>query len=315
MGIDCLVIGGSGFIGHSLVRQLVAAGHKVTVLGRRPASTVSLPEGCSYSQGDYGNTKDLAKHLQPGIAVFCLAYATIPSTSYEDPVGDIMDNIPPAVRFLETLHQIGAGKVLICSSGGAAYGHAADTIKESHPTRPISPYGITKCAIEMYAHFYHVTKRLPVVIARPSNAYGEGQRHGTGQGFLAEAIHLILAGKAIPIFGDGETIRDYIHVEDVARGLMAALLHGTIGEIYNVGSGQGTATYELIHLLTTLADQRGIPVATAQYPRREFDVSANVLDSSKLKHASGWSPEIALGEGVERMWLHSLARQKPLATR
>ena len=180
-------------------------------------------------------------------------------------------------------------------------------IQESHPTAPISPYGITKLTIEHYALMFHHTRDLPVVVVRPANAYGVNQRSRTGQGFLAAAIDAILSRRAIEIYGPSGTIRDYIHVTDVATGILAALNLGLDGEIYNLGTGVGASNLDVISLLRPLTQACGYPIQVNHLPSRRFDVEANVLDCQKLLSISGWSAQISIRQGFAEMWDHALS--------
>jgi UDP-glucose 4-epimerase len=201
-------------------------------------------------------------------------------------------------------------RLVIVSSGGTVYGAASVLpIPEDHPTNPISPYGITKLTIDSYARMFHATTDLPVLIARPANAYGEAQRTGVGQGFMAAAIDAIQRGREVEIYGLEGTIRDYIHVRDVASGILAVLQRGTVGNLYNLGTGIGASNLDLIRLLQGLADADGFSVRVSHLPERRFDVAANVLDSRKLSDATGWSPRISLAEGLAAMWRHGLQRE------
>jgi UDP-glucose 4-epimerase len=129
---------------------------------------------------------------------------------------------------------------VLVSSGGTVYGVARSLpIAEDHPTEPISPYGITKLTIEKYAGMFGAASGLPIVIVRPGNAYGEGQHASTGQGFIATAMDAICRGEAVGVFGPIGTIRDYVHVADVASGIVAAWILGAAGETYNIGTGVG----------------------------------------------------------------------------
>src|SRR5690606_21829759 len=118
---------------------------------------------------------------------------------------------------------------------------------------PISPYGITKLVMERYALISYLTKQLPVTVVRPANAYGLGQRPFTGQGFIATAMGMILEKRPVTIFGARDSIRDYIHVRDVASGLVAALAHGHNGEIYNIGTAIGRSNTDVLQEISTLA--------------------------------------------------------------
>src|SRR5208283_5085757 len=132
---------------------------------------------------DYGDRSFLADLLKDVDEVVNLAYSTVPKTSFEDPVQDILSNLPSAVNLFLATSQSSVQRLVLVSSGGTVYGKAASLpIVETHPTNPISPYGITKLAIEKYAVMYHNHTGLPVVVLRPGNAFGEGQRPFTGQG-------------------------------------------------------------------------------------------------------------------------------------
>ena len=298
-----VVIGGAGFLGSPLVSRLVAAGRRVTVLGRRSQPQANLPQGCSYVMGDYGNRSLLKEVLRPGCEVIDLAYSTVPKTSFQDPIFDLLSNLPASVGLLQEAVACGVAKVLFVSSGGTVYGPALRLpIDENHPTEPISPYGITKLTIEKYALMFSKNTSLHVVIARPANAYGEAQRAGTGQGFIAAAVHAALNGLPVQMFGGEGTVRDYVHVEDVALGLLAVLEHGANGQCYNIGTGVGASNQQIIELLEQKMSTLGLKIKVEVQPARAFDVESNVLESSKLCNASGWKPCIPLPEGIQRVW-------------
>jgi UDP-glucose 4-epimerase len=305
-----LLIGGAGFIGLAVCRLLAASGREVVILGRGAPPAEPLPTGCRYVQGDYANVGVLRGVLPPGGDVVNLAYSTVPKTSFSDPTFDLLSNLPASVTLLQEVGRIGVNRLLIVSSGGTVYGEPTNLpIHEDHPTLPISPYGITKLTIDSYARMFHITSGLPVLIVRPANAYGEEQRTGVGQGFIATAIEAIQAGRPVEIYGKEGTVRDYIHVHDVASGIVAALERGGIGEVYNLGSGSGASNLDILRLLGRLAEADGFVVQRRHLPERRFDVSANVLDSSRLSQATGWAPTIPLTEGLTRLWHEALRRR------
>ncbi|NTW89230.1 MAG: NAD-dependent epimerase/dehydratase family protein, partial [Desulfobulbaceae bacterium] len=236
----CCVIGGTGFVGSHLVDLLHATGRVLSVIGRNAIPTRPLPAGVKYLAGDYADAYFLKGVLQGVDEVIMLAYTTVPKSSFEDPVRDILDNLPAPVKLFETACSQGLKKLVFVSSGGTVYGKPQYLpISEDHPTHPISPYGITKLATENYAYMFHELAGLPVVTVRPGNAYGEGQKPFVGQGFVSTAIVSILQEKEITLFGESGTIRDYVHVSDVAAGIHAALDKGMPGSCYNIGTGSG----------------------------------------------------------------------------
>ena len=306
----CLVIGGAGYIGRHVTRLLCESGRDVTVIGRRAKADRDLHPACRYVCGDYGNRAVLRGILKSGCEVIDLAYSTVPKTSFEDPVFDLMSNLPASVGLFQEALAAEAGRVLIVSSGGTVYGPTDRLpIREDHPTQPVSPYGITKLATDRYAMMFHRNAGLPVIVIRPANAYAEDQRAGTGQGFIATAVAAILSGRAIEIYGRAGTIRDYIHVSDVAAGIVAALDHGDEGEIYNLGTGVGTSNGGIINILEKLAREQGIPLLNKTLPSRGFDVEANVLDSTKLSQKSGWAARVLLEDGLKRVWEAACSRR------
>jgi UDP-glucose 4-epimerase len=299
----CLIIGGSGFIGRHVTRLLCEAGREVVVLGRRPKADRGLHPASRYVAGDYGDRSILRGLLKPGCDVVDLAYATVPKTSFEDPIFDLLSNLPASVGLFQEALRSRVRRVVVVSSGGTVYGPAVSLpITEEHPTNPVSPYGITKLATDRYAMMFHRNSGLPVVVVRPANAYGEEQRAGTGQGFIATAVEAICSGKEIVLFGEKGTVRDYIHVSDVAAGIVAALERGEDGEIYNVGTGVGTSNADILAHLTPHAGSRGIEIRTTIQPARLFDVEANVLNSAKLAGITDWHPGISLADGLDRVW-------------
>lgn len=297
------VIGGTGFIGHSVVEGLLETGRQVSVIGRKPRPSRSLPTGVAYYSGELGDRTFLTDVLRGVDEVIDLAYTTVPQTSFDNPVGDITSNLPAAVTLFQIAGELALKKVVVVSSGGVVYGNAIHLpITEDHPTNPISPYGITKLAVEKYALMYWKANALPVVCVRPANAYGEGQKPFIGQGFISTAIASILKGRAVSIYGESGTVRDYIHVHDVSRGIIAAMEIGVPGSCYNVGTGVGRSNRDVWNVLFRLARDNGLNPLLRVLPPRRFDVAANVLSSAKLFTDTGWQAEVAFDEGIGRTW-------------
>lgn len=297
---SCLLIGGGGYIGSYVAPLLLETGRRVTVLGRRLSPSYPLPSEATYVQGCFSDLSLLRNVLDKHHEVIHLAYATVPNTSFDNPLGDLLQNLPPTVQLFSEIAERG-GRLVLVSSGGTVYGEAMTVpISESHPTKPISPYGVTKLSLERYAHLYAATHGLQVICMRPSNAYGEGQRPFTGQGFIATAIASAMQGQPITIFGECGTIRDYVHVADLARGIVLALESAQPGETYNVGTGIGRSNVDVLKAIAPLMDQAGASVQVHHEPLRPFDVRVNVLDSTALNRQTGWTPRITFQDGLSR---------------
>lgn len=194
-------------------------------------------------------------------------------------------------------------RIAVVSSGGTIYGKAKSLpITEKHSTNPISPYGITKLAVEKYALMFGNHHDLPIVILRPANAFGEGQAPFTGQGFIATAMASIIKNKEVVLFGESGMIRDYIHASEIAAAIVASIEKGKPGVCYNIGSGVGRSNKEVLDHIYPLALASGFKPVLKVLPARKFDVPANVLDSSKLTHDTGWEPVLPFKKGIERAW-------------
>lgn len=297
-----LIVGGAGFVGSSLVYELKKSDptRKIRVLGRSRAPIYQLPHDVEYLQGDASIKIDVINALKGVCKVVDLAYSTVPKTSFEDPLYDVTSNIPTSVNLLQIASQQNLESYLLVSSGGTVYGQSDTlTINETHPTNPISPYGISKLLSEKYGLFFRKITSLPIVIARPSNPYGMNQIGGIDQGFIGVSIGAIKNKKPITVFGEKGTIRDYIYIDDLAKGLRLCLDNGKHGETYNIGTGVGSSNIRILDLIKSSIKVNDLEVNFAG--ERPFDVMRNVLDSTKAKRELGWVYETNLGKGIEKL--------------
>jgi UDP-glucose 4-epimerase len=262
-----------------------------------------LPENVGYIEWNVGDIEILAPLLVDCDEVIDLAYASVPKTSFDDPTNDVLENLPPGVTLLRQCVKHGVKRVLLVSSGGTVYGNPLYLpIDEGHPTDPISPYGITKLALEKYAQFFNRIEGLPVVIVRPGNPYGPNQLGMLQQGFIGASLDAVLNKKTINVFGQRGTVRDYIFIDDLSRGLVAALMSGEAGKTYNIGTGIGHDNYAVLHMLEEIASNDGFEVKWRNEPQRAYDVTENVLSAARLTYVSGWRPEVDLRRGLQLSW-------------
>lgn len=305
--IRTLIVGGGGFIGTAFLRTLASDPHReVTVLGRSPSPRHPIPPKMLYVQGDASDQPLVSKLISGTDEVVDLAFSTVPKTSFVDPLFDVMANLPAAVNLLQIASKANIQRYMLVSSGGAVYGNTAvRKVKETHPTNPISPYGISKLVAEKYAQFFHQMDQLPVVIVRPGNPYGALQIGKTVQGFVGAAISAIRANNPVTVFGEHGTIRDYLHIDDLAWGLHSILESGIEGTTYNLGSGQGSTNLDILNILSQFASAEGLNLQIYHEPERPFDVKSNVLDSSLAFKHTGWKAKIRLNQGLARVWHES----------
>lgn len=294
-----LVIGGCGFIGSHIVDKLLARGHHVRVLDMRPELYREPLPGVDYRMGSFCNEATLEAALQDVDAVVHTASTTVPSTANLDPIHDIDTNLISTVRLLHMMRDRAINRLVFLSSGGTVYGiPQAEMVTEDHPQNPISSYGIVKLAIERYLHMEQHLHGLDYVGLRASNPYGPRQGQAGLQGIIGTYLWKISNGEQIEVWGDGSIVRDFIHVEDLA-GLAALTVTAPICGFFNAGFGQGASVNQIVGLTAKVTGQDLQPLYK---PGRGFDVPRIILDITRIRQATGWSPVIPLEEGLRDSW-------------
>jgi len=298
-----LVLGGSGFIGSHLCEQLVASGHEVAVFHQPGAShkNLSLFESrLKIIEGDFNNANDVAKALRGTEVVVHLVSSTLPGNSLLNPVYDVQMNVISSIQLLDQCVKANVRKVVFISSGGTVYGIPIEQpIKETHPLNPISPYGISKLAIEKYLAMYHHHFGLDYTILRLSNPFGPRQEPNRGQGVIATWLSKIFCNEPIEIWGNGQAVRDYLYIDDAVHAINLGIFMQSDDKIFNVGSGKG---YSLLTLHELIEKQLGKSVEIVFREMQKVDVPINVLDIGLIKRQLGWVPKIDIEDGILRLW-------------
>ncbi len=282
---NILMIGSSGFIGKNLLESFLIDSNNNIVLLVRDSSKVNAffkdNIAVKITETDLKNMTLVKQIIETNSIdiVIHLASNLIPSSSKDDFENEMNEIILPTYELLEYLSEKNI-KIIYFSSGGTIYGKVKEnTINENHPLRPINYYGYSKLIIENYILFLNRTKNLSYLILRPSNVYGKYQRLESKQGFISVSIGKILFGKPIEIWGDGETIRDYINVQDIAIITKKLIDMNINNEIINLGSGIGVSLNNIVSLLQKHIDEK----ITIEYKNsRSVDVDKMVLDITKL---------------------------------
>lgn len=295
MATDCrraLVTGGAGFIGSHLAAALVARGARVTVLDDLSTGALTnVPAGVRLSRGGL---------LDPGLealfvgsdfdlVIHCAAQTSV-ARSVADPEADHRVNVEGTERLARLALAHGRPRFVFFSSGGAIYGETPDPAAESTPPAPLSPYGWNKLKAERRLEALGVQ---PLVI-RPSNVYGPRQRADLEGGVVSVFLNRALRGEPLELHGDGEQVRDFVHVSDVVAAVLALLDAGLVGA-WNVATGAGATVREVAD---EVARATGTSAALVSAPRREGDVRRSCLDASVLRRATGWRPRYDLRAGV-----------------
>lgn len=297
-----LLLGGSGFVGQQLLKQLPSQPGPIYVLARS-APPVNQPPGVTWYRDSLDNVNLLDKLLPQCQWVLYLASDSTPGSSALQPSFELSHNLLPMVRFLEVLQRYPAVKLLYVSSGGAVYGNpGAGLARETTPLFPISYYGAGKAALEKFIIAFSQQSQRTVIIVRPSNFYGPEQPHRPGFGVIATLFQHILSGQTLPIWGDGEAVRDYLYITDFVALCLALLQQPVVGagvKIYNAGSGQGTTLNQLCLQLEAITQR---PVLRQYQPARNLDVRHIVLDCTQARQDYGWSPTVDLQQGLRLTW-------------
>jgi len=297
--MKCLVIGGNGFLGSDLCKNLLSQKYDVRVFDRPVKEKKTLPSEVEWYEGDFTNETDVEAAIDGSDVIFHLVSTTFPKSSNDNPVYDVESNVVGTIVMLSLAVKHGIRKIIFTSSGGAVYGvPESDLINELHPTNPICSYGISKLAIEKYLHLFHEMHGLEYAVLRISNPYGEGQRIHSLQGAIGVFVGRVMSNQVVEIWGDGEVVRDYIHVSDVSDSLIKAMLYSGNVRVFNIGSGLGVSLNQLLEVIEGVVH---LDVRRVYQASRGVDVPINVLDCTRAKNELNWSMSLPLEEGVRRV--------------
>ena len=291
------VTGGAGFIGSHVAEALVADGHQVVIVddlssGRKE----NVPEGAELVVLDIRSEEAGRLLVERGVEVLVHHAAQMDvRRSVENPVFDADVNILGLLNLLEAARNAKLRQVVFASTGGAIYGEQDfSPAKETHPARPVSPYGVAKLACERYLFYYHVQYGLDATCLRYANVYGPRQNPHGEAGVVAIFARRLLDGGQPMIHGDGLQTRDYVYVADVVRANLAAI--GQAGfATYNVGTGIET---DVNILYTHVAVALGSGEEAVHDAAQPGEQRRSCISSKLLKQELGVSVETPLSAGI-----------------
>jgi nucleoside-diphosphate-sugar epimerase len=212
-------------------------------------------------------------------------------------------NVNATHRLLEAVRLPGVHRFIYASTSSVygRYGSGDETL----PTRPVSPYGVTKLAAENLCRAHAEELGLPLVVLRYFSVYGPGQRPDMG---YYRFVRAILEGNPVVVYGDGLQVRGNTFVEDCVEATVAAL-EAAPGEIYNVGGGETATVWEVLGKLETLLGRRAV---VRHEPARPGDQRFTGADTAKLARHLGWQPRVGLDEGLARQvaWQQALLQRQ-----
>ncbi|PKM88214.1 UDP-glucose 4-epimerase [Candidatus Falkowbacteria bacterium HGW-Falkowbacteria-2] len=296
-----LVTGGAGFIGSTLVDQLITQGHKVTVVD-------NLVSGCreyinqkaDFWEMDISDPELVARLREAGFElVYHLAAQIDVRKSVADPAFDTQVNILGGLNVLEAARQGGVSKVIMASTGGAIYGETDELpTSENAPTYPLSPYGINKLALEKYLNYYYQVYGLNYTVLRFANVYGPRQYKGGEAGVVAIFTEAMASDKACTLYGDGKQTRDFVYVDDVVNAFIVASKIDCRGEI-NISTAKETDMWEMIMAIEEAAGKK-LKIELA--PARAGEQRRSVLLNRRALETLDWSPRVDFPEGIKRTY-------------
>lgn len=302
MGLNILVAGGAGFIGSSLVRNLVSHGHRVTVVdnflaGARSnlsevAALVNIVE-CDASIAE--DIRAVIMKVQPTHVVSCIGDTYIPA-AYHAPARFFRNNLDAHLNLLQACRQPGIVKFLYLSTA-EVYGSQSIALDEESTLGAANTYAVSKLAADRLMETFALEHGVPTLIARMFNCYGPRETHAYIVPELIDQFHR----SADVSIGDIRPVRDLTFVDDSAEALRLLLTASTsAGDVVNVGSGVGIDIGTLAERIGRLMGHETPVVHSdeARFRRNEIDVIR--CDNGKLRALTGWTPQVPLDEGLRR---------------
>jgi UDP-glucose 4-epimerase len=295
-----LITGGAGFIASHVSDRYIAAGHEVVIVdslvtGKRE----NLNPAARFVELDIRQAREIEALFvaEKFDAVNHHAAQMDVRKSTEDPVYDAQCNILGSLNLILSATRHGVKKFIYISTGGAVYGEPKRLpVEEDDPVNPECQYGISKHTVEHYLYLYRFLYKLNYTVLRYPNVYGPRQNPHGEAGVNAIFAGLMLDGKTPRIFGNGQQVRDYVFISDVAEANARALSCGD-GEIINLGSERGTSVLELFKHLQPLTGFAGQPELA---PARPGEIQCIYLTGQKAKRLLDWRATVDVPTGLRQ---------------
>lgn len=277
--MNIAVIGANGFIGKHLVAKLSSLSD-VKVFAFDISEKSAFDSTIVYKKNDLSNNNQVAIDFANIDVVYFLASATIPVSSWENPLIEIEKNLIPFINFIDTVAKLKVKKISFLSSAGTIYGATKQKVNETSDKNPFSPYGITKLAMENFLLYFKTRYNINFDIYRISNVYGEGQNTSKGLGLINTLLEKIIAEGKIKIFGNGEILRNYIYVKDVAELLSYSVTSDiNSSSTYNISSNDSLTINQIVDVIKTVVTEK---FEINREQNRLSDNSAIDLDNTKI---------------------------------
>ena len=295
------IVGCNGFIGKHLSLFLAKnTAVSLHLFGRSDFNQTTVEN--SYSKLNVLDKEDTIRKLKDIDLIYYLASDSIPVSSWENPKVEIEKNLLPFLDFLECVVETSIRKIVFVSSAGTIYGTSIEKLDEKADKLPFSPYGINKLTMEYYLNYYQKKKHLSYEIFRVSNIYGENQQTNKGLGIINTFLENIVKNENIKVYGNGETVRNYIYIDDVVRFLATSVdTHLSASNIYNLCSNDNLSINELLKLIGSVVSE---DYNLIHVDSRNSDNPFILLDNSKIKAAFPSIDFTPINNGIQSCYKH-----------
>lgn len=312
LGRSILITGGAGYLGTNLIHTLKNVECNIFRLDKEDAAFEPVHGLVNLTdlKGDVRQSSCWEKVIGEVDIVFHFAAQTSSYIANEDPPADLENNVVPILRLLEACRKTGVKKTILFASTATIVGLTSRLpVNENFPDNPITMYDLHKLMAEQYLKYYTRFEMVSGAILRLSNVYGPGPRSSRpDRGILNQMTKRAVEGKTLTVYGEGNYLRDYVHVEDVARAFLNAAVHidALNGRHYVIGSGCGYTIKESMQLVADrvlLKSGRPVTIEHIEPPTPQSPIESRnfVADTSNFSGLTGWKTSYDLIRGVDQM--------------
>ncbi len=292
-----LIVGGAGFMGCNFSEYFLEKGYKVIIYDIKKSKIVdeNLINVLGNSKDTY-KIKKIFEEYEVDFVIYTLtSFCIVDSNESYDEL--VSENLSPIISILNIMKEYDVNKFIYMSSGGSIYGESNEPIRESSENQPISFYGWIKEAAETYIKYMsRVNKDLKYIIFRPSNVYGKYQELNR---IIGVALKNTYIGERMNIFGSIDTKKDYIHIDDFSEIVLSLIENDKWNEIYNIGSGVGTSTKEILEYAQKIVNKK-LDINYSE--SKTGDIAYSVLNVDKVKKILGKDNFMSVYDGMEKMF-------------
>lgn len=300
MAKNILITGGAGFIGSNLIRRLEKLPFNITVVDNLSKGNINnISKNVTFKKGDIRDKNFLISIMNDiDIVVHLAAFGSV-IESVQDPDLNFDINVKGTFNILKVSRQFSVEKLIFASTGGALIGDQNPPVNELSLPKPISPYGSSKLCGEAYCHSFSKISDMEIICLRFANVYGPFSNHKSGA--ITNFIKCLINNQPIKIYGDGNSTRDYLYIDDLCEGIILTLTKSLkSGSILHLASGNELAISKVVEYLKLIANKPNHPVNFLK--ERKGEVNRNFADYTLAKEILGFVPKFNFEEGISLTW-------------